>query len=370
MMKKCLLGTRSGLSVPLVNIGTGRLPHDLDEAAALIRYAVDAGMVLIDSSRTYDNSELKVARALKDGYRDRVLLSDKWSPWAVKVEETDVPTSDCARKRIDEQLRRLEVDHLDFYLLWLLNTPEHFHLATRKGGLLDGVLKAHEEGLVGHIGFSSHDTPEHICGYLRDSDWCEVVVVSYNMINHHAASVLRQAKLLGIGTVIMNPVGGGKFIQKSRVFDALTDAAGIQSAPELAIRYILSNPNADTLLSGIAKAGDVDNTLFAVDKGPLSSGQIDQVQQLLDSMDAEISQFCTACGYCMPCPQGVNIPAVMACLERERFWDLPESARKKYRILRKHSADACIHCNECTSKCPQHLQVMEEMLTAQKILGS
>lgn len=363
------LGLRCGLLVPPVNVGTARLPHDREEAATLIRAALDAGMRLIDSSRTYDDSELKVALALKNGYRERAVVSAKWSPWAVKVTPSDAPTADCVRRRIDEQLARLGVDYVDLYLLWLLNTPEQFRQATAKGGLLEGVLCARDEGLVRHIGFSSHDTPQHICAYMRNSDWCEVVMVSYNLINHHNACVLHQAHGLGIGTLVMNPVGGGKFAQPSRVLDGLVRKTGVSSVAEMAIRYILNNLNADSMLVGIAKYADIDEGVRCVEYGPLEAEQMCFVHDMLDSIDEKARHFCTACGYCMPCLQGVDIPGVMACLERYRFWDLKDSASKKYHMLQGRDAARCTGCGRCLSKCTQHLSIPDEMSEAHRVFG-
>lgn len=364
------LGLRCGLPVPPISIGTARLPHDREAAAILIRAALDAGMRLIDSSRTYDDSELKVALALKNGYRERAVVSAKWSPWAVKVDPDDLPTASCARKRLEEQLHRLQVDYVDLYMIWLINIPEHYHSATAPGGLLEGILRAQDEGLVRHIGFSSHDTPQNICAYMRKSDWCEVVMVSYNLINHHNAYVLRQAQELGIGTLVMNPVGGGKFAQPSRVLNALVRKTGVSSAAELAIRYIMNNPNADSMLSGIAKHADIDDGVRCVECGPLDVEQMRFMHDMLDSIDEKARHFCTACGYCMPCPQGVDIPGVMACLERQLFWDLSDSARKKYRMLRGNDAAKCIGCGSCLSKCTQHLPVPDEMRAACRIFGN
>ncbi len=363
------LGLRCGLPVLPVSIGTARLPHDREAAAVLIRAALDAGMCLIDSSRTYDDSELKVALALKNGYRERAVISAKWSPWAVKVDPDDLPTASCARKRLEEQLRRLQVDYVDLYMIWLINAPEHYQSATAPGGLLEGILRARDEGLVRHIGFSSHDTPQNICAYMRKSDWCEVVMVSYNLINHHNACVLRYAHDLGIGTLVMNPVGGGKFAQPSRVLDALVRKTDVSSAVELAIRYILSNPNADSMLVGIARNADVQDAVRFIEMGPLNNEQLYRVELILDSIDERTRQFCTACGYCMPCPGGVDIPAVMACLERQRFWDLKDSAQKKYHMLRGRDAASCTGCGRCLSKCTQHLPVPDEMKFAYRVFG-
>jgi uncharacterized protein len=212
-------GKRTGLDIPRVSAGSARLPDDPELAAAVMRHAIDAGIRYIDASRAYRDSELKLARALKDGYREKVLLSTKWAPWAIRVEADDNTSADCLRRRLGEQLERLETDYVDFFQVWYVQHPEQFEAVTAKGGLLEGILKAKEEGLVRHIGFTTHDTPENVIGYLERIDWAETILVTYNLLNRQYAPVLRAAKERGLGTMVMNPMGGGKLAKHSRVLD-------------------------------------------------------------------------------------------------------------------------------------------------------
>ncbi len=155
-------GTRSGFQVNPVSIGAMRLPGDATDAVALIRRAIDAGMVYIDTSRGYGESEFLLGRALRDGYREKVVLSSKCSPWIKKVREDDDGSADSVVRRIEEQLLRLDVEYLDVYQVWNIHNPEGWETATRPGGMVDGIRKAIDRGLVGHAGFTTHDSPESL----------------------------------------------------------------------------------------------------------------------------------------------------------------------------------------------------------------
>ena len=112
--------------------------------------------------KVHPDSEAKLAKALKDGYREKVILSTKWSPWHIKVEHDDQPTADCTYKRICESMQRLEVGYLDFYQIWSTITKQHWKLATQPSGMLDGILRAKNEGLIGNIGFTTHQPPKEL----------------------------------------------------------------------------------------------------------------------------------------------------------------------------------------------------------------
>ncbi len=121
-------GKRSGLQCNRVSIGAMRLPDDEEEAIRLMRQAIDAGMVYIDTSRGYGDSEIKVGKSLRGGYRQKVILSTKWSPWNQMVEESDDTSADCTYKRILESMQRLDVEYLDFYQVWSICKYEHYEV--------------------------------------------------------------------------------------------------------------------------------------------------------------------------------------------------------------------------------------------------
>jgi len=357
-------GKRSGLKVPRANIGGMRLPEDHDEAVALIRHAIDSGMRYIDTCRGYGESEIKFGKALKDGYREKAFISSKWCPWNLKVEETDVPSAECMRKRLEESLSRLDVEHVDFYQLWSINNPEHWQAATGPGGMLDGVRRAMDEGLVKHTGFTTHDSVENLLDYLPDADWCEVILVSYNMLEARYAPVITKARELGIATIVMNPVAGGRLVGRSPVLESLAKEVGARDVPDLALRWLLSNPHLDTYISGISRKSDVDAAVAAAEAGPFDEEKLARINAFIAGHTREKVKFCTACGYCKPCPQGINIPAIMACIYEDRFWGLRESAVKRYRRIKGPRAPACTACGQCEEKCTQKLKISEEMAYA------
>lgn len=369
MMDLRNFGTRSGLSVPPANIGAMRLPQDLGEAVALIRHAIDSGMRYIDTSRGYGDSEFKLGHALRDGYREKVILSTKWSPWVTKIQPDDDASADCVRRRIDEQLRRLDVDYLDFYQVWNIHTRETYDEATRRGGMVDGILKAKAEGLVAHTGFTTHDSVENLLSYMDEIDWCEVLLVSYNLMNRTYEPVLEAAHARGIGTIVMNPVGGGKLAQESRVLAKLAKDVGAASVPELAIRYILSNPNVTTLITGMTRTSDVDDTVAAAAAGAFTTDQLDYLNAFTERVTRENAGFCTRCKYCLPCEHGIDIPAVMSAIYEARYWGLVDAGQAIYDRISGAKADACDACGKCEERCTQQLRISEEMAYARKKFG-
>jgi predicted aldo/keto reductase-like oxidoreductase len=362
-------GKRSGLKVAPASIGAMRLPEDCLEAVELVRRAIDKGMRYIDTSRGYGESEFKLGRALKNGYREKVILSSKCSPWVKKVQGSDDGSADSVRRRIDETLARLDVDRIDFYQVWNVMSRESWELATKKGGMVDGIRKAMDEGLVGHIGFTTHDTPENLLEYLPQADWCEALLVGYNLLNLKYAPVLVKAKELGVATIVMNPVGGGKLAEQSPVMQKLADAVGAESIPDLAIRFVLSNPNIDTFISGVSKPSDVDDTVLSAERGAFSPEQMAVIDAWYREFSRENQNFCTACRYCMPCPTGIDIPAIMGLIFEDRFLGLKQGARGGYQWVGKVKADACIKCGVCEKKCTQNLPIIREMEYAAREYG-
>lgn len=357
-------GARSGFRVPRANLGGMRLPQDTDEAVALIRHAIDSGMRYIDTSRGYGDSEIKIGKALKDGYRRKVILSTKWSPWIQRIAETDDTSADCMLRRIEESMTRLDVDYLDYYQLWNIDSREHYDQATARGGMLDGIRKAMDRGWVGHTGFTTHDTVANLRDYLAEADWCEIVLFTCSLLDPTYEEAIAEAHARGIGTLIMNPLAGGQLAHESPVLGALTREVGARTIPELALRFLLSNPAVTTVISGISRVSDVDDTFAAVRLGPFSAEAMARIRTVLSGIHAGRRGFCTGCRYCLPCPAGIEIPSIMGAIAQSRFWGLEGAARNTIRDLKGSKADACTRCGECEKRCTQHLSVMEEMAFA------
>ncbi len=362
-------GKRSGLKVPPVNIGSMRLPNDLEDAVKLVRHAIDAGMKYIDTSRGYGEVEWVLGKALKDGYREKVILSSKWAPWCKKIRSDDDESSDAVRRRIEEQMKRLDVDYLDYYQVWSLFSREQYEAATAKGGMVEGIMKAKDEGLVGHIGFTTHDSVENMLEYIEKDDWFEIILFTYNLLNKTYEPVIKTAHEKGIGTLIMNPLGGGRLATDSPVLQNLAAEVGAVSPADLAIRYILSKPYVTTIISGIMKPADVDDSIASAERPPFTADQMAVIDRFLERVSCDKTGFCTGCKYCMPCPQGIDIPAVMDLVYYDRYWGLEKDARSRYAALKSAKADACVACGLCEKKCTQHLNISAEMKYAAENYG-
>ncbi|MBI4979871.1 MAG: aldo/keto reductase [Spirochaetes bacterium] len=360
-------GTRSGYTVPRVSMGCMRLPGDIDEAAELIRYGIDKGMRYLDTSMGYGESEKKIGVALKGGYREKVILSTKWSPWIKKVEERDAADVDSVLRHIEASMKRLDVDCLDFYQVWNIMNRDNYDAAVKKGGFVDGIREAKKRGLVKHIGFTSHDSPKNLLTYLDEVDWCEILLVTYNYLNTAYTEVLAKAHEKGIGTIIMNPMGGGKLAEPSSVFSPMAERAGCSSTAEMALRYVLANTSIDTMIVGISKKKDVDDAFTALERGPIAQDNVAALNERAASVSNKSVNFCTRCGYCMPCPQDVNIPEVMSAIYHARFLDMKKAALSSYKGIgtngwvKGKNASACINCGECVPKCTQKLAIPDEM---------
>jgi hypothetical protein len=346
-----------------------RLPQDTDEAIALIRYAIDSGMRYIDTSRGYGDSEIKIGKALKGGYRQKVILSTKWSPWIQRIADSDDTSSDCMLRRIEESMTRLDVDYLDYYQLWNIESREHYDQAMTRGGMLDGIRKAIDRGWVGHTGFTTHDTVDNLLVYLAEADWCEIVLFTCSLIDPTYERAIEAAHARGIGTLIMNPLAGGQLAHDSPVLRGLAEDVGARSLPELALRYLMSNPAVTSVISGISRTSDVDDTVVAVNQGAFPPESMERIRRVLSGIHANRKGFCTGCRYCLPCPAEIEIPAVMGAIAQSRFWGLEASARTALRDQKGPKAEACTRCGQCEARCTQRLRIMDEMEYAARNLS-
>lgn len=370
-------GKRSGLKVHPVSIGAMRLPENYETAVSLLRQAIDAGMIYIDTSRGYGESELKVAKALKNGYREKVILSTKWCPWNFKVEPTDDTSAECEYKRILESMKRLDVSYLDFYQLWSINNYEQWQQATCKGGMLDGIFRAKKEGLVKHIGFTIHDTPENVSKYIDEADWCEAILFTYNMLNRSYEDVIAKAHEKGIATIVMNPVSGGVFAQYSSALEtAVNNAIGKADVVETAHRWLKTNKNIDTIICGIGKPSDITTTIANYEKPDFMPEQMRKLNVEFEKLLNKNVGGCVDCKYCLPCPQNIYIPGFMQAAYFSEFLGVGGKPQNIYNwqlspnnTTRSGDPSECIQCGKCEEKCTQKIKIIEMLKILKRKFG-
>ena len=373
----------TGIDVSILGFGCMRLPTispnkeaiKHDDAVKIIRKAIDAGVNYVDTAWAYHNgeSEVVLGKALKDGYREKVTLVSK-SP--VYDKEFDKPEK--FEEYLEKQMKRLEVDCIDVYLLHSLNAKT-WKEKVLAFNLVERAKKAQKEGKIKRIGFSFHDKPE-VLKEIIDYGTFEVMLVQYNILDTANEEMLKYAKEKGIGTVIMGPVAGGRLAGEPR--DELNEflPEGKNNFVELALKFVWTNPNVDVLISGMGSEEMVDQnlTLANADNYILTDEQMAETKNLAVKFKELTDNICTSCKYCQPCPEEVNISSIFSALIRYEVFGQKEFAKLVYKNIGNTEefwpagkrADACIECGECEPKCPQKIEIIEQLKKAHEILSS
>ena len=359
---------KTGYRVSQLGFGAMRLPMvgegedariDREKAIPMIHRAFEAGLNYIDTAVGYCNqdSQRVVGEALP-GWRDKIVLSTK------NHEYEDEATW---WSHLENSLERLQVEFIDIYNHHGINWERYTqHVEPR---VSKWMRKAVDQGLVKHICTSFHDNNENLIK-LIETGYPEVITLQYNMLDRQLEEGIALAHERGIGVVVMGPVAGGRLGVSSPVLRELIP--DVDRVPELALRFVLSNPNVSVALSGMSTMQQVEENLAtASDDVAFSEEEQEEVRKHLIRLEAMADLYCTGCGYCMPCPQEVNIPHIFQKYNEARVYGLWEAASEAYRAWKWVSgkqADACIECGECEEKCPQHIPIREQLQEAHEAL--
>lgn len=368
---------KHGFQVSRLGFGCMRLPTkkegdkdviDRAEAIRMIRHGIDRGITYVDTAYPYHGgeSEIVVGQALKDGYREKVTLTTKLPLWAVK-EESDM------NRLLDEQLKKLDVPYVDFYLLHAVNKDrmdqmEAFHFQ-------DFLRQAVRDGRIKRPGFSFHDDYDAFIRVLDAFDNWGMAQIQYNYLDDDAQAGekgLREAGRRGIPLVIMEPLRGGALANPpDNVAKLIQENPKKRSAVEWAFAYIADYPEVATILSGMSTMEQVEDNLRVFD-GVTVGGLDDADKRFIRSLkEAYLSRMpvkCTACRYCQPCPQDVHIPDIFTCYNRGKMFDNPGMFASRYQELANQGFDAsrCVQCGACEAACPQNLPIIEWLQTIDK----
>lgn len=360
-----------GTDVTVSRLGFGcmRLPTtkkgktrviDEEWAIAMIRYAIDHGVTYIDTAYPYHDgmSEILVGKALKDGYREKVTLATKLPLWLVKTRED-------MDRLLNEQLKKLQTDHIDFYLLHAMSR-DRFELVKSLNykEFLNGAVK---DGRIRYPGFSFHDNAETFRAIIDDYDW-KLAQVQMNILDDDSQATvagMEYAASKGVGLVVMEPLRGGSMAKEPPEVKALYEAFPVKrSAVEWAFRYLYDMPGVMTILSGMSTKGQVQDNLRIFKKAEPNCMSKEERELIANVKKAYLSRMrtmCTGCRYCQPCPKGVKIPDLFRAYDESLMFDQKGPLLYHYNehLKKKEDPGQCVRCGQCEKACPQHLHIMD-----------
>ncbi|MDO4662088.1 MAG: aldo/keto reductase [Tissierellia bacterium] len=343
---------------------------DEEKSEKLLLYAIENGVNYIDTAYPYhgENSEKFLRKFLtKNKLRDKINLISKLPCWMIKEKED-------FEKIFNEQLERLQTDHLDFYLLHSLDLKTFNRV--KDLGVLDFISELKQSGKVRNLGFSFHDEYDCFVEIINSYDWdfCQIQL-NYLDIDYQAGlKGYKLAKEKNIPMVIMEPVKGGRLATPPSETLELFEKFKPQSPAQLSIEFPLSLTNVMTVLSGMNEKEQIDENIQmadSVEAGNLSEDKkalYDSVRKLYKKRERI---GCTACEYCMPCTVKINIPKVFRLWNNAYLYDEEDKSKKEFKEYLKDgvSPQECIQCGKCEKACPQNLEIIDGLQEALKYLS-
>ena len=343
-------------------------PAHIDELKAIemIRYAIDNGVNYLDTAYPYHekHGELLLGKALLNGYREKVKLATKLPSWLVETPDD----FDCF---LNEQLEKLQTDHIDFYLLHALNSTYWKRL--RDWEVLKWAEHAIADGRIKYLGFSFHDDFEVFKDIVDTYDKWTLCQIQYNFmdIEYQAGTKgLQYAAKNGLAVVIMEPLRGGQLTVKiPKSVNELWESAHVRRTPaDWALQWIWNHSEVSVLLSGMSTMEQVIENLDSADRsggGTLSKEELILIDKVREEYRRIAPIACTNCKYCMPCPNGVEIAAILEYYNDAITYDNPRAPRFLYRNLSEDKrANQCVECFECEEKCPQGIPISKHLKEA------
>ncbi len=355
-----------------VNCGDGgKINRPL--AVKMIRYAIDHGVNYVDTAYNYHQgeSEVLVGEALKDGYREKVKIATKMPTWLVHSQRD-------MDRYLSEQHNRLCTNYVDFYLLHGLNQKQWDKV--RKLDVTAWLGRKLDEGRIKHVGFSFHDDFDALKNIIDGYAGWTFCQIQYNYMdadNQAGTRGLEYAASKGLGIVVMEPIAGGKLATTPpKEIQSLWETAEVKKTPaEWALRWVWNHPQVSVVLSGMSTIDQVvENVEIASHSNPCDMTENELVLVELVKQKYKEMGFikCSGCGYCMPCPEGVNIPAILSFYNEYNMTEKAKDIKGKYwdHITPKSQARKCVRCARCEDICPQKIPVKNVLLEAALIFES
>lgn len=360
---------KTGLKTSVLGFGMMRMQKKedgtYDEAwtTDTLRSAIDRGLNYVDTAYIYGESERLTGNALQDGYREKVIL-------ATKLPVINMTCEEDFDRLLNEQLERLQTDHIDVYLLHALSR-KLWDEKVVPYNVIRSAEKALAEGKIRHLGFSFHDDLDAF-RYILDSydkwEFCQIQL-NYMDVNYQAGlKGLEEAHARGLAVVIMEPLRGGSLANVTPEVAAMLPFDPIKSA----LSFLWDRKEVTVVLSGMSTTEQVQQNLELADQalaGALTDTERKQIIAAGDCMRQVMSIPCTGCGYCDVCPQDIAIPQIFAIRNRMQIDGARRVAENAYKQLGSRDASSCISCGACMEKCPQHIDIPKKLAKVHTLMN-
>ena len=345
---------------------------DEPEAICMIRHAIENGVNYLDTAYPYHDgqSEIVVGKALKDGFREKVKLATKLPMWLVKAPED-------FDRFLNQQLEKLQTPYLDFYLFHALNQA-HWRKVVLQHNLLARAAAALADGRIRHFGFSFHGDFAAFEEILNGSDLWSFCQIQYNYVdieNQAGMRGLQLAAAKGLAVVVMEPLMGGRLADPPTEIRESMLRFPIQKSPaQWALDWLWNQPEVTVVLSGMSTGSQLEENLRFAESariGVFSPAEHALLAEAREKYNQRIVIPCTRCGYCMPCPTGLDIPLNFELYNYAHAFDDPGTSRFRYQnfVPPAQRASSCVNCGICEPLCPQQIPIAEWMPKVDAFLG-
>ena len=370
------LDPKSGNQLSVLGYGCMRFTRkgkniDQEKAEKEMSYAIEQGVNYFDTAYIYPGNEVAVGKFLAKGYRDKVYLATKLPHYMVK-------TIEDADRIFEEELKRLQTDHIDYYLMHMLTDIKSWERLCDLG-IKEWIQKRKDAGQIRQVGYSYHGGTTGFLQIIDAYDWdfCQIQFNYMDETTQGGIEGLRRAKELGIPVIIMEPLRGGRLAGglpegAKKVFRE-TDAS--RTPVEWGLRWIWNHSEVTTVLSGMNDLRQVEeNVRVASDakENSLTEENLAMFERVKEEINRSVKVNCTGCRYCMPCPQGVDIPTCFRCYN-VRFSDGWFNGIREYFMCttlraKKTNASLCVGCGLCETHCPQAIPIRKELENVKKTM--
>ncbi len=364
-----------GNDISILGFGCMRFPRsmgkiDMAETEREILTAIREGVNYFDTAYIYPGSEAALGEILhKNGLREQVYIATKLPHYLVR-------SQDGPKKIFSEELKRLKTDYVDYYLMHMLADVDTWE-RMKDLGIIQWLEEKKASGAIRQVGFSYHGNSEMFCKLVDAYDW-DFCQIQYNYMDEHSQAGrrgLNYAHEKGLPVVIMEPLRGGKLVNRlpeeaKRIFAQYS----VRHTPaQWAFRWLWNQPEVTCVLSGMNSDEMVrDNiqTASTVEVGELGQAEEEMLRRVVAAINAKMKVGCTGCGYCMPCPKNVVIPGTFSAYNRRysegKFWGLVDYAMCTALRQTPTSASNCVGCGLCETHCPQQISIREHLKAAAK----